>query len=268
MANTIRIGLFGAAGRMGRILARMVLEDARLELAAAIEGPSSPHLGQDIGTLAGLAPAHRPIRTDADALDVLIDFSTASALDSSLGIAQACGAALIIGTTGHSPEQLERVHEAAAQRAVLKSANMSIGVNVLARVVADVARILGPEFDCEIAEAHHRYKLDAPSGTALFLLDGVLNATERTRAEHVIYGREGHQPRRPGEIAVHTVRLGGVVGEHEVRFGSMGETLTLGHTALSREVFAAGALRAAAWIHGKPPGLYGMSDVLFGPSQG
>lgn len=195
--------------------------------------------------------------------EVVIDFSTPAA---TRGILQAClrqGVRLVIGTTGLDAALIAEVDNAARQVAVLTSANMSLGVNLLLELVGKVAAKLGDDYDIEIVEAHHRFKKDAPSGTALALAGAICEATGKKLEKDVVNGRHGGEAmRRRGEIGMHAIRSGDVVGRHTVSFGGLGEEISIGHVASSRDVFARGALRAARWLAGKPAGRYSMKDVL------
>ena len=260
----LRIGIEGAAGRMGRRLAALVAEAPDLQLVVALECDGHPELGRDAGLLAGVGELGVPVTTSLDARpDVLIDFS---APQSTVARAQECaqvGTALVIGTTGLSPEQVAALEEAATRVPCVLAPNMSVGVNVLARLVKSAAQALGPGFDIEVVEAHHRFKKDAPSGTALQLARAAAEGLRRELDDVAVYGRQGVTGERtPHEIGVHAVRAGDIVGEHTVLFGALGERLELRHVAHSRDTFARGALRAARFVAGKPPRLYSMHDVL------
>lgn len=259
----VRIAIAGAAGRMGARILALAWADPQLEVAATLEKTGHPATGDDAGEKAGLGRIGLPIqdRTQTE-FDVLIDFTTPDGTLHWLDYCLACQRGIVIGTTGHAPGQLARIEQAAASIPVLKAANMSLGVNVLLKVVAEVAAALGEDYDIEIVEAHHRFKVDAPSGTALALRDSILQATGRDAAD-VIYGRQGQTGKRPPrQIGMHALRIGDVVGEHEVQFGTLGETISIKHSAHTRETFASGSLRAAAWLAGKPAGRYDMQDVL------
>jgi len=264
----IQLAVAGAAGRMGRQIIALADRDARFALAAALERSSHPSLGKDAGELAGIAANDVPIAdAAAGSFDVLIDFSAASGTRHWLTTCLERGKAIVIGTTGHGHDDLAAVRDAAQTIPVLKAANMSVGVNVLLRITRDVAQILDASYDVEISESHHRFKVDAPSGTALAVRDAVIEGRRAAGAgdQPVVHGREGHTGERAaGEIGMHSLRIGDTVGDHTVAFGTLGEVITLGHSAHSRETFATGALRAAAWISDRPPGLYDMQDVLFG----
>lgn len=260
----VRLAVIGAAGRMGSRIIALANGDQRFQVVAALERADHPHLGQDAGEIAGTGRIGLPIndRTDAD-FDVMIEFSQAPATMRWLDQCIAAQRPILIGTTGHTPEQLAAIEAAARHIAVLKAANTSVGVNLMLKLVAEMAAALGEEYDIEIVETHHRFKRDAPSGTAIALRDSILRATGRNAARDVIYGRHGDTGQRPPrQIALHALRVGDTIGEHEVHFGALGETLTLRHTAHTRDTFVKGALRAAAWLAGKTPGRYHMHDVL------
>ncbi|MGE5247119.1 MAG: 4-hydroxy-tetrahydrodipicolinate reductase [Verrucomicrobiota bacterium] len=258
----------GAMGRMGRAILSALAENPHgLTLTSAVETSGHPLMGADVSAAAGSARGAVRLSDDfADAIaraDVAIDFTTP---ESSVRHAEACAAAgkpVVIGSTGLSAEHLRRIRDAAGATAIVQSPNMSVGVNLMFRVAADMARVLGEEFDVEIVETHHRFKKDAPSGTAVKLADAVASALGRRMEEVGIYGRHGMVGERPRkEIGVFAVRSGDVVGDHTLVFGGIGERLEITHRAHSRETFARGAVRAAAWVLGKPPGLYDMAAVL------
>jgi 4-hydroxy-tetrahydrodipicolinate reductase len=260
----IRLVIAGAAGRMGARLIALSHSDDRFDFVGALEVADSPAIGADAGEHAGIGAIHVPIqdRTETE-FDVLVDFTTAAGTMHWLDFCLFAKRPIVIGTTGHTPEQLAAIKKAAEHIAVLKSSNMSLGINVLLRLVGRVAQALGNDYDIEIAETHHRFKADAPSGTALALLDAILEATGRNKRDDVVYGRQGLTGPRPrGQIGMHALRVGDTVGEHEIHFGNLGETVTLRHSAHTRDTFAQGALRAAEWIAGRPAGLYTMQDVL------
>lgn len=266
MGAPTRIAVVGAAGRMGRAIVRAVAETADARLAAAVERPGAPELGADAGTLAGLPPlgvALAPGLPAAGATDVWIDFSAPAASVANARAAAAAGAGIVIGTTGLSAADREAIAAAARAAAVVLAPNMSVGVNVLLRLVADAARALGPAYDLEIVEAHHRGKRDAPSGTALRLAEALAEATGRDLGQTARYARQGDiGPRTAEEIGIQTIRGGDVVGDHTVFFLGIGERIELTHRASSRDTFARGAVRAALWLAGRAPGLYDMRDVL------
>ncbi len=255
----IRLAVTGAAGRMGARIIELASQDTRLQVVAALEAAGHPQLGQKVGPGIPLTD-----RVTGD-FDVMVDFSHPDATAGWLDAAVKAGKPIVVGTTGHRPEQLEKINHAAMRVAVVKAANMSVGVNVLLRVVGEVAKVLGPEYDIEIAETHHRFKKDAPSGTALALADAICKALGKTPAETLVHGREGREAlRQPGTIGMHALRLGDTVGEHEVSYGTLGETISIRHSAHTRDTFVNGAIRAAVWVAGRAPGLYSMQDVLFG----
>lgn len=253
-------------------MAALASQDRRFRIVAGVEAAASPALGRDVGEVAGTPPLGVRVAAEVDAdFDVLVDFSTPAAWTHWLEICTSSGLPLVSGVTGLNSGQRADLEAAARRIAVLHSPNMSVGVHALCQVVGLLAGRLGPEYDVEIIEAHHRFKEDAPSGTAWALADAVRSgrgtSTPAKGSPDVICGRTDRPgPRRPGEIGIHAIRGGDVVGEHEVRFTTLGETITLRHVAHSRDTFARGALAAAAWIVGRSPGLYTMADVL-GPSD-
>ena len=258
----------GAMGRMGRaILTALRERPYGLSLAGAVESPGHPLLGQDAFEAAGVGKAGVPVTDDLGkalaGADVTIDFTAAECSVRNADIAASGGRAIVVGSTGLSPEQSARIRASAEKVAVVLSPNMSVGVNLMFRVAADVARVLGEEYDVEIVETHHRFKKDAPSGTAVKLADCVAGALGRKMGEVGVYGRQGMVGERARkEIGVFAVRAGDVVGEHTLVFGGIGERFEITHRAHSRETFARGAVRAAAWALGKPAGLYDMAAVL------
>jgi len=260
----LRIGIAGAAGRMGQRLVALVAAAEDMKLVAAVECKSHGSLGRDAGEVAGVGTLDVPITTGVEARpDVMIDFS---APEATLACAEHCAGvdtAMVVGTTGLSPEQVARLEDSAAKVPIVFAPNMSVGVNVLARLVKDAAHALGPDYDIEIVEAHHRFKKDAPSGTALKLARAAAEGVHRDLDQVGVYGRQGQTGERSqAEIGVHAVRAGDIVGEHTVLFGALGERVELRHVAQSRDTFARGALRAAHFVAGKQPGLYSMEDVL------
>jgi 4-hydroxy-tetrahydrodipicolinate reductase len=260
----IKVAVNGACGRMGSRIASLVFEDPELELVAALEKQGHRSLGKDVGSVAGCGETGVKISTalNADA-DVLIDFSSP---ESAVAIAEVCAKkniALIVGTTGLNSQQYEAIRHFARGIPCLVSPNMSIGVNVMFDIVAQVSKMMGREFDVEIIETHHRFKKDAPSGTALRLAEKICEATDRKMDKDVVYGRSGITGERPpNQIGIHAVRSGDVIGEHTVVFGSLGERLEITHKAHTRDTFVRGTIRAAKFIAKKPPGMYSMSDVL------
>jgi 4-hydroxy-tetrahydrodipicolinate reductase len=262
----IRVVVTGAAGRMGTQIVRLIRAAEGLALAGAVERPG-PAVGQDAGALAGIGAVGVAIVDDlAKALpgaDVVVDFTSHEA---SVQHAEACaeaGVALVIGSTGFTPEAKARVAAAARRVPVVLSPNMSVGVNVLFELVRQAAAVLGDAYDVEIVEIHHNKKRDAPSGTAVRLGEVAAQALGRDPKDALAFARHGILGERPPwQIGVQTLRGGDVVGEHTVYFCGEGERLELTHRATSRDQFARGAVRAARWIVGRPPGLYDMADVL------
>ena len=265
---TIRVGITGAAGRMGRTLVEAVaLSPADLVVAAAVERPGSSLIGADSGELAGLGrngvKVVGALEEVIDHIDVLIDFTVPEATAANLARCAGAGVAMVIGTTGFSAAQESQVAAAAADIAVCKASNFSTGVNLCFKLLDMAARILGDDVDIEIYEAHHRHKIDAPSGTALSMGQVVADALGRDLQQVAVYGRHGQTGARARDaIGFATVRAGDIVGDHTVTFAADGERLEITHKASSRMSFARGAVRAAGWLAGRKPGLYDMQDVL------
>jgi len=262
----VRIAVFGAAGKMGGMIIRAVAETPRAALVAAIERPDFPGLGRDASREAGLPESGVSLQADKPEpglADVWIDFSLPGVAVANAQAAAKAGAGIVIGTTGISTKDKEAIAHVAERVPVVLSPNMSMGVNVMLRLVADAARALGPGYDIEIVETHHRAKRDAPSGTALRLAEAVAEATGRDLGKTARYHRQGDiGPRTNEEIGMQTLRGGDVVGDHTVFFFGQGDRIEITHRASSRETFARGAVRAALWLHGRPAGLYDMRDVL------
>jgi 4-hydroxy-tetrahydrodipicolinate reductase len=265
---TTRLVVLGAAGRMGRVLAATALQDPGIEVVGAVDRPGVPEIGQDVGRVAGLGEVGVKLTTSLDevvgAADVTVEFTMPEATLEHLELSRSRGKAAVVGTTGFSPAQLAQVGAIAREIPVFMAPNMSLGVNVLLRILPIVARALGPSYDVEVVETHHHGKKDAPSGTALKLAEVVAQALDTTLAERAVYGRQGLQPRQPGEIGMHAIRAGSVVGDHTVLFANEGEQIEISHRAYSRQTFALGAVRAAKWIVGQAPGLYSMQDLIGG----
>ena len=258
-----KIAITGAAGRMGRRIAALAIESEQFDIVAALESPGHADTGKDVGELAGVGAFGVCLSNElADTPDVLIDFSLPEGTLQWLPICRQKLIPMIIGTTGLTESHLAEIADTAADIPIVRAANMSVGVNVLLKVVAEVARALGEDYDIEIAETHHRFKKDAPSGTAVALAKSICQATGKDYGEVAVFGRGGMCPRNAGEIGMHALRVGDTVGEHTVHFGNLGETITIGHSAHTRDTFVRGALRAAQWIAGKAPRLYSMQDVL------
>jgi 4-hydroxy-tetrahydrodipicolinate reductase len=261
----LRIAITGAAGRMGRRLAALAIEAGTFDLTAAMEMAGHEAIGRDVGELAGAGPFGVKVGTDLPAgaeVDVLIDFSLPEGTMKFLPICRQRKIPIIIGTTGLTASQQAEVVDTAREIPIIQAANFSVGVNVLLKVVAMVARALGPDYDIDVEETHHRFKKDAPSGTAIALARSICRSLGKDYCDVAVLGRGGICPRQPGEIGMHALRVGDTVGEHTVHFGNLGETVHIGHSAHTRDTFARGALRAAQWLIGRKPGIYDMQDVL------
>ncbi len=257
----------GAAGRMGMRIVALHGEVPGLRVAAALEAPSHPSIGRDAGEVAGIGRLGVPITGDAKAAithdRMLVEFSVPEASLAHLRLVAATGARAVIGTTGFSSAQREEIAALAQRAAILVAPNMSVAVTLAFKVLALMAKALGDAYDVEITEIHHRFKKDAPSGTAVRMAEVIAEALGRDLGRVGVYGRQGLPGERtPKEIGVMSLRSGDVVGEHTVSFGTLGERLELTHRAHSRDTFARGALRAVQWMIGRPPGLYSMHDVL------
>jgi 4-hydroxy-tetrahydrodipicolinate reductase len=267
MADPMKLVVLGAGGRMGRTLVRAVAETEGAVLHAALERPGSALIGQDAGVVAELKPLGVAISEDAlqavVGADGVLDFTMPEA---SVAMAALCAQARIahvLGTTGFSPADEAAILAAARHAMIVKSGNMSLGVNLLAGLVRQAAAALGDEWDIEIVEMHHRMKVDAPSGTALLLGEAAAKGRGVTLAERRVAGRDGHTgARQAGDIGFASLRGGSVVGDHSVIFATQGERIELSHRAEDRSLFARGAVKAALWARGRKPGLYGMADVL------
>lgn len=264
----IRVVVCGAMGRMGKAILAVLKDRAGdLVLAGAVEAARHPALGRDAFEAAGVGRADVSLTDDFGGAiagaDVAIDFTHAGSSVEHARAAAAAGKAIVIGSTGFTPEQTDAVRSAARSVPCVLSPNMSVGVNLMFRTAADMAKVLGDDYDVEIVEVHHRFKKDSPSGTAVKLADAVAGALGRRMEEAGIYGRQGMVGERTRkEIGVFAVRAGDVVGEHTLVFGGIGERIEITHRAHSRDTFARGAVRAAAWVVGKPAGLYDMNAVL------
>jgi 4-hydroxy-tetrahydrodipicolinate reductase len=263
----VNVIICGAAGRMGKLLVSLSHEHAEMRLVGAVEMPEHWTLGKDAGEVAGIGAIGVKVTADYAALaapdTVTLDFTLPGAALKHLQLAAANGAAIVIGTTGFSAEQRAEAEKVASQTRTLIAPNMSVGVNVLLKVVADVARILKEGFDPEIMEIHHRFKMDAPSGTALALGRAIAAAQGKDFEQQAKLAREGITGQRSDdEIGIVALRGGDAVGDHTVVFAGFGERLELTHRAQSRECLARGAIRAALWLPEQKPGLYSMKDVL------
>jgi len=260
-----KLAVIGAGGRMGRRIVSQAIESGRFNIVAAIERPDHPEIGKDSGLVAASKPIDVMLTGTFPAVetDVVIDFTLAEAADRTIDHCLENNIALVSGTTALSDRQREKMKAASEKIPILHATNMSVGMNLLFSLVGKVAAMLGDEYDIEITEQHHRFKKDAPSGSAMTLAENICRETGRPFPESLIYGRSGKEAlRQKGSIAMHAVRAGDITGVHSIIFGTLGETITLNHTANSRDTFVQGALRAAEWIVGKKTGLYSMKDVL------
>jgi 4-hydroxy-tetrahydrodipicolinate reductase len=272
MSDVIRLAVLGADGRMGRAVVALALDDPRFRLASAQSRAGSSYIGADAAVLSGRPSCGVTVSDDLAgairAADVVIDFTRP---DFSADVATECARArraLVSGTTGMNTSQRARFQSAAEQVPVLWAPNMSIGVNLLLAALEQVASRIGDDYDAEIVEAHHRHKVDAPSGTALALGEVLAAVRGEPLAALAEHGHAASGPRQRGRIGFHSIRAGEIVGEHDVRLVSAGEEIRLGHRAFSRDAFASGALRAAAWLHGRKAGFYGIRDLLDLPKAG
>ena len=263
----VKLAVLGAAGRMGRAILACVAESDRFDLVGAVTAIGGSGLGRDAGEQAGLPAFGVPLTDDrAQALhgaQVAFDFTLPAVLEANLKACSETGTALVVGTTGLSPRHHKLLERASHQLPIVYGRNMSVGMNVFMHFVGQAARALGEEYDVEIIEAHHRQKVDAPSGTALALGEEIASARQRTLDQVAVRSRSGHTgPRVPGTIGFSVIRGGNIVGDHTVMFVSPEERIEFTHRAQDRRVFALGALRAAQWVAGRAPGLYSMADVL------
>ncbi|MBW6485680.1 MAG: 4-hydroxy-tetrahydrodipicolinate reductase [Syntrophobacterales bacterium] len=257
----------GAGGRMGGRIISIIAETREMELAGAVEQKGHPAIGRDVGEGLGLGKTGIRIVDSLSACiekgDVVIDFTSHESSLKHLSIAASAKKAIVIGSTGFTVKEMDEARNIAGAARCVISPNMSVGVNVMFKVLSDVAAILGDEYDVEIVEAHHHLKKDAPSGTAVKMAEVIARSLGRDLEETGVYCRKGMiGERSPKEIGIQTVRAGDIVGEHTVIFGGMGERLEFIHRAHSRDNFARGAIRAALWVVGRPNGLYDMQDVL------
>jgi 4-hydroxy-tetrahydrodipicolinate reductase len=265
----INVAVSGAGGRMGRRLLDLIAHESDMTVVAALEQHGHACLGQDAGDLAGCRKLGVAVAVDwVDHADVLIDFTAPTAAVARAGEAAKRGTAVLIGTTGLNDFQRQKLNECSKKVPTLVAANMSVGVNLIFRIAAEIAATLGEEYDIEIIEAHHRYKKDAPSGTALSLAEEIAAATGRRLADHAVYGRHGISGERSSrEIGIHSIRAGDIVGEHTVIFSTLGERIELIHRAHTRDTFVRGALRAVRFLAKQEPGMYSMRDVLAEPGR-
>lgn len=262
-----QIAIPGAAGRMGRTLIEACERNDDIQLGVATERSGHNLLGSDAGMVAGVGELGVAITDDLESVidnfDILIDFTAPAATLVHLDICRSHGKRIVIGTTGFSVAEKQQIIDASTDIAIVFAPNMSVGVNLCLKLLETAARVLGDDVDIEIIEAHHRHKVDAPSGTALRMGEVVAEALGRDLEECAVYGREGQTGTRDrNTIGFETIRAGDIVGEHTVMFAAEGERVEITHKASSRMTFASGAVRAAGWLTSQPPGLYDMQDVL------
>lgn len=261
----IKLAVIGAGGRMGRRIVSLAIESRRFDIVAAIERPDHPDIGKDSGLVAASKPTDVMLTGTFPAVetDIAIDFSLAEAVDRTIDHCLENNIALVSGTTALSDRQREKMKAASEKIPILHATNMSVGMNLLFSLAGKVAARLGEDYDIEIIEQHHRFKKDAPSGSAMTLAENICRETDRPFPESLVYGRRGKDAlRQKGSITMHAVRAGDITGVHSIIFGTLGETITLNHTANNRDTFVHGALRAAEWLVEKKTGLYSMADVL------
>ena len=261
------IAVTGAAGRMGRNLIQACYENTNCQWGAAIGHSSSPYIGGDAGELAGVGTLNKTISSQlsdvTDNFKTLIDFTRPEVTLQNLATCVANGKNIVIGTTGFSDEEKQEIQKASESIGIVFAPNMSVGVNLCFKLLDIAARVLGDDVDIEVIEAHHRHKVDAPSGTALRMGEVVADALGRNLDECAVYGREGVTGERDRKTSgFETIRAGDIVGDHTVMFAGIGERVEITHKASSRMTFANGALRAALWLEGQNKGLYDMQDVL------
>lgn len=267
MANLVRMGVVGASGRMGRMLVREIADTEGAVLAGAVERAGHEDLGKDAGTLAGIVPVGVMLSADSAAMvascDAVLDFTTPPATVALAALAAQARIVHVIGTTGIDKAQTEDIRRAAKHATIVWGDNMSVGINLLRALVRRVAATLGPDWDIEIVEMHHKHKVDAPSGTALALGRAAAAGRGVDLDAVAARGRDGHTgARRRGDIGFSALRGGDVVGDHTAIFAGAAERIEIGHKAAGREIYARGAVRAALWARDKGPGLYDMADVL------
>ena len=254
----------GAGGRMGRRIIAIAADLGQFDIVGAVDVESHPDIGKDAGLIAGVAEIGVGLSADLPKeADVMIDFSLPEATDKAVNFCIENNVAIVLGTTGLSEDQLDMINIAAKKIPVIQATNYSVAMNVLFSLVGQTAKMLGEDYDTEITEAHHKFKKDSPSGTALTLAENIAKDTDKDFPTCLVHGREGKDAlRKKGTIGMHAIRAGDITGQHSVIFGAEGETLTLSHNAHNRDNFVWGSLRAAKWLAGKKPGRYSMNDVL------
>jgi len=263
----VRVAIAGAGGKMGGRLVHLVQESGDLEVMGGLERPGNPAIGRDLGEVVGLGTLGVPLLDDLQALvgkiDLLFEFTAPEGSLTHLRVMAAHHKPMVLGTTGFSKTQLDEVRSLAQRMPLFMAPNMSLGINVMYQLLAEAARLLGEGFDIEIMEAHHRYKVDAPSGTAVRMAEILAQALGRDAEKVGVYGRKGIVgQRKDDEIGIMSLRAGDMAGDHTVIFGGVGERLEIIHRSQSRDSFGRGALRAARWIVQQPAGLYDMQDLL------
>ena len=263
----IKVVVTGAYGRMGSRILKLLLNEKGIEVVGATERHGHPSLGNDAGEVVGEKRINvslsESLEVSASQADVIVDFTSPQASINHVKYASMTGKPMVIGTTGFSSKEQKELETLARQFPCVISPNMSIGVNVMFEISKQLAQLLGNEFDIEIIEAHHRKKVDSPSGTAIKLGEIVADASGREFKSAAKFERYGHiGERKPNEIGIQTIRGGDIVGEHTIMFCGLGERLELTHKALNRDIFARGAIHALRWVVGKPPGIYSMKDVM------
>ena len=261
--ETIDLAITGAAGRMGTRLVALATQDGGFKVVGAIERPDHAMIARDAGEIAGVGAIGLPVTYDLRPTpQVLIDFTVPASTRHWLKTCRDRGIAMVIGTTGLQDQDHAAIDRAAADIPILQAPNMSLGVNVLFKIAEEVAKLLGEDYDIEVVEGHHRFKKDAPSGTAMGLAEAILKATNKTR-DALKFGRSGDDcVRQRGDIAMHSLRIGDEVGRHTAYFAALGERLELTHVATNRDTFVHGALKAARWLAGQKPGRYRVADML------
>jgi 4-hydroxy-tetrahydrodipicolinate reductase len=257
------LAITGATGRMGTRLVALCSKDPAFKLLAAIDRPDSAAIARDAGEIAGIGSIGVPVTFDLRPTpDVLIDFTAPAAMRHWLKTCRDRGIAMVIGTTGLQATDHDAIDQASADIPIVQAPNMSLGVNLLFKIAGEVAKKLGDDYDIEIVEGHHRFKKDAPSGTAAGLANAILKATGKSK-DALVYDRHGDDVvRKPGDIGMHALRIGDEVGRHTAYFAALGERLELTHVATNRDTFVHGALRAAKWLAEQKPGRYTLADVL------
>lgn len=263
----LKIAIAGAAGRMGGRISALIPEYEGLSLAGAFERPGHPDIGRDVGEVAGAGNRGVAITEGVESVinvvDLIVDFTAPEATLANMEAAALKGKAMVIGTTGIDKAGQARINDLSSKAPCVYAGNMSLGINLLTKIVGDIARALGGDYDVEVVEAHHKMKKDAPSGTAFMLANAAADALGRDLEKDGVFERHGIiGERKKGEVGVQTIRGGDVVGEHTVMFLGMGERIEVSHRVSNRDTFARGALKAAQWLSGKGPGHYNMQDVL------